>query len=425
VTFTIEVNRHFMSEEHQKPSGESAFSLGPVESQSSNAGRTLWEKAQSKAVPSVRFSQSFLTLRDMIADAEIDLGALTKVNRLGSGAFAVVDKCVYKTDDGFKREVAVKRLKPDVFKLEMDLHDFVREAMLLRKLSHSHIVDFIGLGADMERARFSSHVPPDCIFLVTEYMNKGTLYSKIVRQMKSSKQIYTVQDGLQWLTHVAKGMKYLHNSNPRVIHRDLKIENVMLTADNQGQITAKIGDFGLHALVPAKKKSIRMSGMKPKKVVKQTSKVFLQQAKSIKQGKKSYSDEVFRLSGKTGSLMYMAPEVLKCEPYNEKADVYSFAIVMYEVLQKCLLLAFVSVHGVASEVDQYIESVVSGFRPFVPKEWPKEIRILLNKCWANSINDRPSMDEVLETLLDIQSKGILVEEESNLKQSGCMCCAQQ
>jgi len=361
----------------------------------------------------------------MIADAEIDLGALTKVNRLGSGAFAVVDKCVYQTEDGFKREVAVKRLKPDVFKSELDLHDFVREAMLLRKLSHGHVVDFIGLGADMERAQFASHISPDCIFLVTEYMNKGTLYSRIVRQMKSARLIYTVQDGLQWLIDVAKGMKYLHNSNPRVIHRDLKIENIMLTCDSQGHVSAKIGDFGLHALIPPKKKAA-IKTTSSKKVIKQTSKRFLQQAKSMKQGTASYPDDVFRLSGKTGSLMYMAPEVLKCEDYNDKADVYSFAIVMYEVLQKCLLLAFVSLHGVAAEVDQYVASVVSGFRPFLPKQWPKEVRFLLTKCWSDKHVDRPSMDEVLEALQEIQAKGVLFEKEEDARaEGGCLCCAQQ
>ena len=79
--------------------------------------------------------------------------------------------------------------------------------MLLKKLSHGNVVDFIGVGADMERAQFASHISSDFIFLVTEYMNKGTLYSKIVRQMKSKRLIYTLQDGLQWLIHVAKGMK--------------------------------------------------------------------------------------------------------------------------------------------------------------------------------------------------------------------------
>lgn len=98
-----------------KPEGKSAFADGPKNPLPKNEGRGLWGKAQSKAVSSIKFSQSFVTLRDMIKDAEIPYSSLTKVERLGEGAFAVVDKCIYRTDDGFKREVAVKRLKPEVF----------------------------------------------------------------------------------------------------------------------------------------------------------------------------------------------------------------------------------------------------------------------------------------------------------------------
>jgi len=74
---------------------------------------SLWSRAQSRAVPSVKLSQSFRTLRDMITDAEIDLSSLTQERKLGEGAFAIVYKCIYRKD-GVDRPVAVKRLKPDV-----------------------------------------------------------------------------------------------------------------------------------------------------------------------------------------------------------------------------------------------------------------------------------------------------------------------
>ena len=95
-----------------------------------------------------------------------------------------------------------------IFKSELDLNDFVLEAQLLKKLSHPNIVDFIGLGADVEQAGVAhSSVTPESIFVVTEFMNRGTLYSKIVSQMKSPRTIYTLQEGLRWLINIAKGMK--------------------------------------------------------------------------------------------------------------------------------------------------------------------------------------------------------------------------
>ena len=95
----------------------------------------------------------------------------------------------------------------------------------------------------------------------------------------------------------------------------------MLTRDTQGQTSAKIVDFGLHALVPAKSEG-RVQSAGSKRIVSQTSKRFLRQSNSIKKRNGKLGEEVFRLSGKTGSLMYMAPEVLKSEMYNEKSDVF-------------------------------------------------------------------------------------------------------
>lgn len=86
-----------------------------------------------------------------------------------------------------------------------------------------------------------------------------------------------------------------------MIHRDIKIENVMLTNDGTGNIVAKIGDFGLHALVPAK--THRQELTSSKKILRKTSKVFLQHARSVKEGKITYVEDLFKLSGKTGSLM--------------------------------------------------------------------------------------------------------------------------
>lgn len=90
----------------------------------------------------------------------------------------------------------------------MDVHDFVKEALLLKKLRNTNIVDLIGLGTAVERTQGSS-IAPEMLYVVTEYMDAGTLYSKIVRQMKSTRTIYTVQQGLQWLIQVAKGIKYV------------------------------------------------------------------------------------------------------------------------------------------------------------------------------------------------------------------------
>ncbi|KAJ0090539.1 hypothetical protein Patl1_13802 [Pistacia atlantica] len=84
-------------------------------------------------------------------------------------------------------------------------------------------------------------------------------------------------------------MQYLHEQKPKVIHRDLKPSNIFL--DDSKHV--KVADFG-HA--------------------------------------RYLCDEEMALTGETGTYVYMAPEVIRCEPYNEKSDVYSFGIILNELL---------------------------------------------------------------------------------------------
>lgn len=229
-------------------------------------------------------------------------------------------------------------------------------------------------------------------YIIQEYMTQGTLMSKVTAQMKQSpKIIYTLQQGIQWLIHVAQGLAYLHNANPRVIHRDLKLENVMLQEDYHNNIIAKLGDFGLHALVPSGNMEPRRSdrSIKPSKLCKSLS----------RQQKRTASiQREYTLSGRTGSILYMAPEVLKCDKYNEKADVFSFGILAYEVLQKCMLLAFIKCINTPNDIERYVQYIINGSRPHIPSKWPAEVKELINSCWKEQSIMRPSMDDVVRKL---------------------------
>lgn len=135
------------------------------------------------------------------------------------------------------------------------------------------------------------------------------------------------------------------------------------------------------------------------------------------------------LSGRTGSLMYMAPEVLANKRYNEKVDVYSFGIILYEVMARCKLINLFVTPGTpgpfaAQRVKQYSESVMNGFRPPVPLQWPIGVRTLIQDCWQHDPRDRPSIAEAgtrLKTALKVQ---IAKEQsEDDARRAGCVCCA--
>lgn len=115
------------------------------------------------------------------------------------------------------------------------------------------------------------------------------------------------------------------------------------------------------------------------------------------------------MTGRTGSLMYMAPEVLRCQRYNEKVDVFSFGIVLYEVLRAVRLIIYIAPNGKMSEVETYANRVADGLRPPIPETWPTDLRNLIEKCWAPSPHARPSMKEVSRRLQAMYASGIFDE----------------
>lgn len=91
-----------------------------------------------------------------------------------------------------------------------------------------------------------------------EYMQGGTLKALLMRDFNASqkgkrgprrKQAYRRQDLLRWALDIARACHYLHKFHPMIVHRDLKLENILLTATHTAKATAKLADFGLHKMI--------------------------------------------------------------------------------------------------------------------------------------------------------------------------------
>lgn len=117
----------------------------------------------------------------------------------------------------------------------------------------------------------------------------------------------------------------------------------------------------------------------------------------------STGEGLYHLNPGTGSLLYMAPEVLGGTPYNEKADVFSFAIVIYELFCQSTILYIVSQYGGARDVELHALRVMGGFRPAIPASWPSDLKSLVEDCWAELPAGRPSMKEISSRLQQMQS----------------------
>jgi serine/threonine protein kinase len=119
--------------------------------------------------------------------------------------------------------------------------------------------------------------------------------------------------------------------------------------------------------------------------------------------------------------MYMAPEVLIGSPYNEKIDVFSFGIILYELFAGVLIASRVLFDeglGEGAEAGEdaaardarmqaYAERVAAGHREPLPRHWPPELKLLVSKCWAQDPADRPSFREVVKALYLMKQSGVV------------------
>ncbi|KAM7505049.1 hypothetical protein LguiB_003953 [Lonicera macranthoides] len=202
-------------------------------------------------------------------------------NELGRGGFGVVYKG--ELDDGTK--IAVKRMEAGVISNKA-LDEFQAEIAVLSKVRHRHLVSLLGYSTEgYER------------ILVYEYMPQGAL-SKHLFHWKSFKlEPLSWKRRLNIALDVARAMEYLHNlAHQSFIHRDLKSSNILLGDD----FRAKVSDFGLVKLAPDGEKSV-----------------------------------VTRLAGTFG---YLAPEYAVTGKITTKADVFSFGVVLMELLTGLMAL---------------------------------------------------------------------------------------
>lgn len=119
----------------------------------------------------------------------------------------------------------------------------------------------------------------------------------------------------------------------------------------------------------------------------------------------------------------MSPEVSQGKPYNEKSDVFSFGIVLFEVMSKRLLGSDYLNNTQWDESEVHAQRVANGWRPPFPNHMPDSIRKLVDKCWAGLPELRPSMPEVVCSLQEIEKSGVVEESDAKEAQAkGCGCC---
>ncbi|CAM0871381.1 unnamed protein product [Alopecurus aequalis] len=279
---------------------------------------------------------------DDVSECEIPWEDLVIGERIGLGSYGEV----YRADwNG--TEVAVKKfLDQDFYGDALD--EFRSEVRIMRRLRHPNIVLFMG-----------AVTRPPNLSIVSEYLPRGSLYKILHRpgcQIDEKRRIKMAID-------VAKGMNCLHTSVPTIVHRDLKSPNLLV--DNNWNV--KVCDFGLSRL----KHSTFLS------------------SKST-----------------AGTPEWMAPEVLRNEQSNEKCDVYSFGVILWE-------LATLRMPWGGMNPMQVVGAV--GFqdrRLDIPKEIDPMVARIIWECWQKDPNLRPSFAQLTTALKTVQRLVALSQPET-------------
>ncbi|KAJ3673386.1 hypothetical protein LUZ60_006760 [Juncus effusus] len=269
-------------------------------------------------------------------DWEIDPSELdfSSSSVIGKGSFGEILRAYWRGTP-----VAVKRILPSLSDDRLVTQDFRHEVNLLVKLRHPNIVQFLGAVTDRKP-----------LMLITEFLRGGDLH-----QYLKEKGALSPATAVNFALDMARGMAYLHNEPNVVIHRDLKPRNVLLVNSSADHL--KVGDFGLSKLINVK-----------------------------------HSNDIYKLTGETGSYRYMAPEVFRHRRYDKKVDVFSFAMILYEMLEGEPPLSNCEPYEAA-------KYVADGRRPsFRSKNHIPDLKDLIEVCWSPDMNQRPSFIEILKKL---------------------------
>ncbi|KAG4157384.1 hypothetical protein ERO13_D02G059700v2 [Gossypium hirsutum] len=282
-------------------------------------------------------------------DYEILWEELTIGEQIGQGSCGTVYHGLWYASD-----VAVK-VFPNLEYSDNVIHSFRQEVSLMKRLRHPNVLLFMGAVTSPQR-----------LCIVTEFLQRGSLFRLLQRNAAKLERKRRVHMALD----IARGMNYLHHCNPTIVHRDLKSSNLLVDKN----WTVKVGDFGLSRLKHA---------------------TFL----TTKTGK--------------GTPQWMAPEVLRNEPSDEKSDIYSFGVILWELATGKIPwenLNSMQVIGTVGFMNQRLE---------IPKDLDPLWASIIESCWLSDPRSRPTFLELMDKLRELQRRCAIQLQQARNSAGDC------
>jgi len=261
---------------------------------------------------------------------------LEYTKRLGSGASGKVYKGLF---NGMK--VAVKVLKTgNEQENQKILHEFDKEFGVMSVMKSPYIVGFFGACVE----------PKIC--MVMEYCSRGSLYSVL----SNPNEEISWERGFKFINEILEGIKALHTFKPPIYHRDLKSLNILVTED----WTIKITDFGLARFNTA--------------------------------------ENMQTFTNVVGTIGYSAPEVLSGSGFIDRSDIWSLAMILYEIIYKVTTGVYRRPYEEYGSIAEYLvvaKVVENNLTPTLPFPCNSDLQNLIQSCWNKEPAQRPAITSAL------------------------------
>ncbi|KAI5094481.1 tyrosine-protein kinase FRK, partial [Silurus meridionalis] len=281
---------------------------------------------------------------------EIPRSSICLLQKLGAGQFGEVYEGLWNNTTA----VAVKTFRPS----SMDSQDFLREAQIMKKLRHPKLIQLYAVCTVGEP-----------IYIITELMKHGSLLDYL---QKDKGEFVAMCDQVEMGAQVAAGMAYLELQN--YIHRDLAARNVLVGDNN----ICKVADFGL----------ARIDGVYVYDDDDDEEPVY-----EVKQGTKL-------------PVKWTAPEALHDNKFTIKSDVWSFGILLYEIM------TFGQMPYPTLTNQQVMQRMRTSYRMPCPANCPKRIYDIMIECWKEMPSDRPTFETLQWKLEDFYDMDISAYDDA-------------
>ncbi|XP_067993211.1 serine/threonine-protein kinase Nek1 isoform X12 [Melanerpes formicivorus] len=249
-----------------------------------------------------------------------------KVRKIGEGSFgkAILVKAKENGQQYVIKEINISKMS------SKEREESRREVAVLANMKHPNIV--------LYRESFEEN---GCLYIVMDYCEGGDLFKKINAQ----KGVLFPEDQiLDWFVQICLALKHIHDR--KILHRDIKSQNIFLTKDG----TIQLGDFGIARVLNSTAELARTC---------------------------------------IGTPYYLSPEICQNKPYNNKSDIWALGCVLYEM---CTLKHAFE----AGNMKNLVLKIISGPFPPVSVHYSYDLRNLLSQLFKRNPRNRPSVNSILE-----------------------------